>query len=683
MQIKSADDGNQQPNPFIVDATSHPDISKVPLVNTTSVTNFLSDGLLGVASEKGVGKTHLLRLKSKHLRDTESSDSIWIPRTELCEQFDRVTYAFTSRSANIYADPESWKVLWATAIASVILTRANIAIPEILQNIYLNDEGSANAGTADGSDYLTIESCLLALLKSDIEQYRLLYPTRLKNLITNRIERQVGVFIDSIDEAFDKHVGETLWDVTMKARGSGRQGVVKESIWISAQLGLIAAARDLNRANRRVGVYFAVRREALQANRSVLALQEESLIQELHYSAETVKRIFMSRVSAIPKARLAAPEETDELKRFLGFTHIPHWRVRDAEGNPPQEEAFAFLYRHTFGRIREVLELGRIIYEMDPKERSPDAVRQAVDQAAGRLFEVYKREMIPFWDRHNEVVFEHINSNVLTQRRLDSIWTKVRDLIGTPDHPFCYLYARGLLGRVTEDKAGGAPKIEFVRPGMYLIEKNQHLPACPHYFLHPCLESTIRERSQTFQIDHRVIVGDSAVCEIPEDSGALTIRWKRRDNFSFIYRGIELRHLSPTGGAIYAQVFAIIAITAATKEQIEVTVDDMVATAQRLITARLISAKLSNASKQDLLEILRRMDKTKDDTGKTYRRDIVEKLKQSLAEVSDHLPNDSGDAEPTNSYLSYQNGLFHWLMCDPSQINIVEVTRHLAGKRLG
>ena len=368
------------------------------------------------------------------------------------------------------------------------------------------------------------------------------------------------------------------------------------------------------------------------------------------------------------------------MERFLGFTHIPHWRVRDSDGNAPEEDVFDFLYRHTFGRIREVLELGSIIYQMDKEQRSPETVRHAVDQAAGRLFEVYKREMIPFWDRSNEVVFKYINSNVITQHRLNGIYAKISDLADAPSHPFCYLYARGLLGRAKVDKGGGGLKISFVQPGMYLVNNNQHLPACSHYFLHPCLESPVRERSQTFSIDPRVIVGDSLVCDLPDDPGTLAVTWDRRDHFTFFYQGHELTHFSSTGGALYSLIFAILVIAVATKEQREITVDDMLATCKRLIDSGMVSQTAARTNKQDLLEIIRRMDKDKDDTGKSYRRDIVVKIKRSIADMGEHAPDDGQGEARSDNYLSYQNGVFRWSMCDPSDINIVQVTKNYVGK---
>lgn len=660
-------------NPFILDATSHPDISTVPLIHTVAVRKFLSKDseLLGIAAEKGIGKTHLLRLKSKQLRDSSGADAIWIPKTELCEQFERITYAFNTKQAHVYADLESWKVLWSTSIATVILARAGVPLPEQLLGLLF--KGSKLASTED----LTIESCLLSLLAEDLEGFRLLYGTRLKNLITNKIDRKVGVFIDSIDEAFDKHVGETLWDATNKLQGSGRQGVVKESIWVSAQLGLVAAARDLQRANRHVGVYFAVRREALNANRSALALQELSLIQDLRYSAETAKDIFLSRVNVVPTSRLADSNAHNALDRFLGFDSIPHWLVKDKDGMPVSEDAFQFLYRHTFGRVRELLHLGNLICDMEPHARTQSTVRGTVYDWAQKFFEAYRREMIPFWDRRYEEVFSHITSNVLTQSQLNGVFTRINGLSSAPSHPFCYLYGHGLLGRI-ESNRDAKRQISFVGPGMYLLDQNQHLPVSSHYFLHPCLESTVKERSMSFKIDDRLIVGDGNGCDLEEQPAPMEIKWRERDSFGFFYQGTDLRYISPQGGAIYALIFAIIALTAATTGASEVSSEQMIAMAERLIDKGLVSAQPPRANKLQLLDVLRKLDRNKEDTGKTYRREIVERIRKSLSEAYHEVPAAARPEEfGGDSLLGYRNGSFVWRMCEPSEINVVDVVRHL------
>jgi hypothetical protein len=381
----------------------------------------------------------------------------------------------------------------------------------------------------------------------------------------------------------------------------------------------------------------------------------------------------------IPAERLSKPSADDVLERFLGFGFLPHWRVRDRDGKPLLEEPFDFLYRHTFGRIREVLELGKEILEIHVNERTPDEVRNKVDTGAANLFELYKLDMVPFWDIANEVVLQYLDSNVISQIRLNSIYQKIKSLTDAPTHPFCYLYARGLLGRANVNKADtcGTPKINFLEPGTYLVDKNQHLPVCSHYFLHPCLESTVRERSSTFQLDSRIIVGQSLTCDIPEESGELILRWNRRDSFSFIFLGRELRHISPSGGAVYSLIFAVLAITTAEMEKRDISIEEMVKTATRLVKAGLVS-NIPMRSDETFEDILRFMPRDKKDTGKTYKRDIVEKIKQSLAEVEDHLSNESDNGADQDQYLRFQHGVFHWEMCDPSQINIVQVMRNIS-----
>lgn len=525
---------------------------------------------------------------------------------------------------------------------------------------------------------MTIEGCLISLLDNDINEYQTIYPTRLKNLITNRISRRVGVFIDSVDEAFTKHIGQALADVAGKTAGSGRQGAVHESIWINAQLGLVAAARDLNQANRRVNIYFSIRQEALHASRSSLGLQEDSLIQHLHYSKDTVKSIFLSRVELLRSARLSQPNAIDPIEKFLGFGSIQHWSARDFEGRPLLEDSFDFLYRHTLGRIREVLLLGRVILDMPIADRTPDNVRVNVDAASRTLLEQYKYDMIPFWNSDNEAVFRYLESNVISRLQVYNIHGKIKDLPSSPDHPFCYLYARGLLGRVDVPKAdvGGVPQISFLQPSTYLLEKNQHIPVSPHYFLHPCLESTVRERSANFRLDTRIIVGQYLGCDIPEDSGQFILRWNRQNFFSFIYRDRELHHVSPSGGATYSLIFAVLALAVAESGKCDITIEEMTTTALSMMNAGLI-AKSTMRNREPFENVIKNLPSHKEDTGKMYRRDIVEKIKRSLSDMGDSQLAEPEKGANAEDYIKFQNGMFTWAMCDPSQINVVQVLDHL------
>lgn len=87
-----------------------------------------------------------------------------------------------------------------------------------------------------------------------------------------------------------------------------------------------------------------------------------------------MRDIFISNINKTPNNKLVEKSSTDPFIRFFGFNTIPHSFVKNRE-----EDIFNFMYRHTFGRPRELVLLGKRIFEMEGDERRFDTIRRKIN----------------------------------------------------------------------------------------------------------------------------------------------------------------------------------------------------------------------------------------------------------------------------------------------------------------
>src|SRR6185503_14296374 len=101
------------------------------------------------------------------------------------------------------------------------------------------------------------------------------------------IDVPVAIFVDSVDEYFNKHV---------ETRGSrpSASGELSPNIWYFAQLGLVEVGYELRRINHHLKVYAAVRKEAYLrlAESTVMSQQYSGSTIDITYSIASLREIF-------------------------------------------------------------------------------------------------------------------------------------------------------------------------------------------------------------------------------------------------------------------------------------------------------------------------------------------------------------------------------------------------------
>lgn len=599
-----------------------------------------------VVAPKGVGKTLLLKLKSKQYRTSENH--VFVPGRELCEKFERHESAFSSEELNKFTTHEQWKILWAITIISVVLRRCDISLPSPLSSIF-PDKNS------------TIEGYLSRLLhhRSELYEYADLYRAELKPLL-GELKNSVAVFIDAVDEIFEKHVGSSL--KAYEQTGEKRMGALSADVWIGAQLGLLAAIRDIHLCNAHVKVFGTIRLEAFQKETSSLKLQLEDMCTILEYSDDELREIFEANIRLMDTDQLVAPNKTDPMERFLGFTRIPHWRVTDISGNPASEPVFGLILRHTFRRPRELIEMGKALSQLDPAARTPEKVREVITEIGGRLYEQYKLEAIPYWNDQYDLLFGLLKSNVLSRSAVTHIYGDFANINKNgPEHPFCYFYKRGLLGFVRQDRKMGTLIQEFLPAAKHAYEEQGDLVNSSYYLIHPCLETPIAHHTQEFEVDHYNIVGHGYQFS-PRAVASLKLAFQTQGKRPLVHYGDHLiDNLSHKFNVNTAFFFAC-ALAVRTKGSTTVSPEDVMSTMEMLVSGGVIRNKMGHSQENTVDYFLRFLTgkKTKD------KKDLLKPINQAFHEIG------------KRPAISCEGNNLVFNLCPPEEINIEAISRTLS-----
>jgi class 3 adenylate cyclase len=475
------------------------DFDESLLHRTPEIDSFLTpdrDDKFIVIATKGFGKT--LLLKAKRILYQRESRPGCLPSGTLLDKpigdkiFGREAIAFFA------ASPLPWSKLWLTAIAVAALK---------------------HAGAVDG---LKVSPRLAGLIEDDrlhgvIDHFvRLLdfTPSELQRSATDTdghlvprlraIKAPLAIFIDGVDEYFNKHV-EVL-DVSPSVTGE-----LSPNVWYFAQLGLVEVAYQLRRINHHLKVFAAVRKEAYARlpQRTAMSQQYRGSAVDIVYSPESLREIFTNNIRLLKADRMVRPERlrTDPLHAFLGRAHVTHTYTRE------DEEVFDYVCRHTLLRPRDLMTIGERLAALRPEERLNEyRLKEEVNLAATEIAYEYLAEIAPH-PGHLELerFLQRLPGHILTRDEVEMLFAEHNAGAGgaDPKHVFCALYRVGLLGYVHHDRVRGESVQRFLRPGEATLEPDGVLPRATHYLVHPVLSDVIGRANPAYlqRIDRVNIVG--------------------------------------------------------------------------------------------------------------------------------------------------------------------------------
>ncbi len=473
------------------------DFDESLLHRTPEIEAFLNadrDDKFIVIGTKGFGKT--LLLKAKRILCQRAGNAVCLPSGSLLDKpigdkiFGRESIAFFA------ASPLPWSKVWLTAIALAVLKHAG-------------DAGGLKVGAGLGA--LVADQDLHGVIDHFVRLLDLT-PSELQRCATDtdghlvprlrRLKSQLMVFIDGVDEYFNKHVEEQPLHPSVT-------GELAPDVWHFAQLGLVDVAYQLRRINHHLKVFAAVRKEAYARlpQRTAMVQQYRGSAVDIVYSPQSLREIFVNNIRLVKPERLVQPGRVraNPLEAFLGRTSVTDAVTRE------EEDAFEYLCRHTLLRPRDLMTCGDRLAALRPDERRNEHhMKAAVHQAATEIAHEYLAEIAPYvGDLALEQLFLRLPGRIMAASEVDEMVAEPAAPVRGGGHAFHALYRVGLLGHVQHDLVRGGWHQRFLRPGDATLEHNGALPRATHYLLHPVLSDVIGRINPAFlqRIDGVNIVG--------------------------------------------------------------------------------------------------------------------------------------------------------------------------------
>jgi class 3 adenylate cyclase len=456
------------------------DLNESLLHHTPEIDGFLRsdrDDKFIVIGTKGFGKT--LLLKVKRILYQREGRAACLPVGALLDKpigdkiFSRELLAF------FVVSPLPWSKIWLTAISLATLKHVG-AVGELRVG-----PGLASL-IADDQLHGVIDHFIRLLDFTPRELQRCGTDTD-GHLVPRlrAVTSPVAIFIDGVDEYFNKHVEG-------RASHPSVTGELSPHVWHFAQLGLVEVAYQIRRINHHVKVFAAVRKEAYArlAKTTVMAQQYRGSAVDIAYSPQSLREIFVNNVRLVKSDMMVSADRlrADPLEAFLGRTAVTDTYTRE------EEEGFDYICRHTLLRPRDLMTIGEHLATLRPDERRNERrLKEVVHQAATEIAHEYLAEIAPhIGDLELEKLLRRLPGNVLTRDEVKRLFLEHSIATGGEDkHVFCALYRVGLLGYVHHDRVRGEWAQRFLRPGEAILEPEGMLPPAAYYLLHPVLSDVI------------------------------------------------------------------------------------------------------------------------------------------------------------------------------------------------
>lgn len=476
------------------------DLSTRELHQTPGIEAFLSpqrsDKFVVVAT-KGFGKTLLLKAKRVAVQER----AVCLPQDSLLDKpvGDKV---FSADMAALYDTVEPWSNVWLIAIALATLKRL-----DMVEDLHVS--GRLHALVADRSLRSVIDHFVNLLDLPRSELFRCVNDTNNRLVPRLRtIATPVAIFIDSIDEYFNKHIKH-------RSARTSDTGLLSPNVWYHSQMGLVQVAYELRRITHHLKVFVSVRKEAFAkfTEQTSMVQQYRGCAVDISYSKASLKEIFVSNIRREKEKNLCAPRQlrTDPIVAFVGRRSVTHSYTGE------EEDVFDYMYRHTLQRPRDLMTLGQRLAELPPEERGTEArLKVVVNQGATEIVEEYLNEISPYiGDIDLLRVFALLPSHILPGERIGELQERYHAVTlaagGTPhEHVFGLLFKAGLLGCIHHDVVSGARVQRFLLPGDQTLDRIGELPPSSHYLVHPILAEIVTSCSAEYarSIDAVNVVGN-------------------------------------------------------------------------------------------------------------------------------------------------------------------------------
>ena len=357
------------------------DFDESLLHRTPEIDTFLSlerDDKFIVIATKGFGKTLLLKAKRVlYQRDGRASACRWATSS---------TSRSATRSSGRRPSPSSRRRRFPGRNCGSPPSRSRRSSIWKLDTLKVNQKLASLI--ADGELHGVIDHLVRLLDFSPSELQRC--ATETDGYLVPRlraVSSPVAIFIDGVDEYFNKHV-ET------RPSHPSVTGQLSPNVWYFAQLGLVQVAYELRRINHHLKVFAAVRKEAFaRLQTTVMSQQYQGSAIDIVYPVESLREIFANNIRLEKSDRMVLPGRlrTDPVEAFLGRKKVLRIYTGEHEG------AFDYISRNTLLRPRDLMTIGERLTALRPEERRhEDRLKDAVNRAATEIAHEYLSEIAPY-----------------------------------------------------------------------------------------------------------------------------------------------------------------------------------------------------------------------------------------------------------------------------------------------
>lgn len=477
-------------------------ITSVVYTNST-ITRFLqAKGSMGISACKGMGKTFLLKAKRMIMMNDQSY--MFLPQNQLVDTpgpviLNRNQIKFLSSYSN-------WVSIWTFCISAYILSQPDfsVIIKEDVTITDLDPQIREILSTHNEGVYHVLNRILskktVRFLRAVIESSALLFP------ILQRINRQIVLFVDKLEEPFNRGY--------YKVGGStnSAEGKYNSSIWAYAQLSFAEAVYLLYSGRHHIKVFYSIRQEALYGAEAISVEYPKfckEMMVPLAYTHEDLYRMFAKYVMAEKDENLydCSKKQSDPCMALCGINSVEH-------RSGSTETLWAYIYRHSLGRPRDIMEISSALYNniMDKasnvSDNSERVCRHWINQISTRICKEYLHVLEPFMGFEDNLEFAQeierfitqLPTNVFTLETMMAYCHRSNKKSGqceclecSEPHFFSTLYNIGLLGCIYESQSelGYKNSIKHIGDSIFSIA-SQTLPKGVLYYAHPGLSNMIQ-----------------------------------------------------------------------------------------------------------------------------------------------------------------------------------------------
>lgn len=451
------------------------------------------DKQLVLIGPKGIGKTLFIQLKSYEYREILIKEGFKVyPEKSFCENLLIPNELLSKEDLLKFSTFDIWEKIWLFTLTVIACQTTELELPVEVSDLIDNSKSC--------SAIITV----ILQNRGNLSNYFKAIPDLLKSVET--ISNGLGIFIDDVDQAFK--------DFLTQYHYSDDIGSINPSVkvWTNSQNGLMSAIYSLNRHNSHMKVFATIRSEAFNAQDGEMKLNFKSYCTELKYSKEEIKKIYQLNIDLMKKEHYINPESKNHSEKFLGFDSMPHSFAKGKNGKKRIENTFDFLYRHTLGRPREIVYMGRHIFEnivcsidyrTSQKKDKIETLRWEVNSISNDLLQNYFKEIIPRFNKNELIDFLNIvQCNVIPSIFLNKEIEKQMK----------HFYSIGILGFIKKKNHNSKENVyvqEFLPVARYSYNEQVDLPKSKYYITHPTLDDQLKKLFDLSFYNRNNIIGNN------------------------------------------------------------------------------------------------------------------------------------------------------------------------------